>query len=150
AGSNLGIFSEDDVRAGLGSGQFVPSDLGWREGMANWQPLSQFPELAPDLPAGSAPPPPSTAAVTVATVPAAGLPWDERHTRGLFNAFGETLTMVLFRPGEAFSAMKREGGFGEPLIYALIGACSGAIVSLLFSLLLRSAGFSMGNRNNFA
>ncbi len=149
AGSNLGIFSEEDVRAGLRSGQFAPSDLGWQDGMTNWQPLSQFPELAAEIPVGSPPPPPSAAAVAVATSPRGGLPWDERHTRGFFNAFAETLMMVLLRPSEAFTAMKREGGFGEPLIYALTGACSGAIVSLLFSFLLQSAGFSMGDRSGF-
>jgi hypothetical protein len=49
--------------------------------------------------------------------------------------------MVLTKPGEAFTVMKREGGLGEPLIYALIGGCLGGIVSLLFSLGLKSVGF---------
>ena len=48
--------------------------------------------------------------------------------------------MVLTRPAEAFTAMKREGGFGEPLIYAVVGASVGAIVSFLFSLVLQSLG----------
>jgi len=45
--TSLGIFSEEEVREGLRSGRFVPGDMGWREGMANWQPLSQFSEFAP-------------------------------------------------------------------------------------------------------
>lgn len=45
--TSLGIFSEEEVREGLRSGRFVPSDMEWREGMANWQPLSQFSEFAP-------------------------------------------------------------------------------------------------------
>ncbi len=151
AGSNLGIFSEDDVRAGLRSGQFTGSDLGWREGMANWQSLSQFPELAADTPAGSPPPPmPSSAPVAIVTAARGGLPWDERHTLGFFTAFFETLQMVLLRPSEAFTAMKREGGFAEPLIFALVGAGAGAFISLLFSLLLQSFGWSMSERNAFA
>jgi hypothetical protein len=41
------------------SGQLQPTDLVWRQGMANWQPASQVPEVAADL--GSIPaPPPST------------------------------------------------------------------------------------------
>jgi hypothetical protein len=149
AGSNLGIFSEEDVRAGLRSGQFAASDLGWREGMANWQPLSQFPDFAADV-SGAPPLQPPTVAVPVENAPRSGLPWDERHTRGFLNAFAETLMMVLLRPGEAFTTMRREGGLGEPLLYALVGAGSGAIVSFLFSMLLQSVGISMGNRNGYA
>ena len=38
--TSLGIFSEEEVREGLRSGLFVSGDMGWREGMADWQPLS--------------------------------------------------------------------------------------------------------------
>src|SRR5207248_2200454 len=31
-GTNLGTFSEDEVRDGLRSGKFFATDLGWREG----------------------------------------------------------------------------------------------------------------------
>src|SRR5207247_8285577 len=61
------------------------------------------------------------------------LPWEHRRERGFVNAFIETLAMVLTRPAEAFSVMKREGGLGEPLIYALIGGCLGGLVSFLRS-----------------
>jgi hypothetical protein len=54
---------------------------------------------------------------------------------------------VLTRPAEAFSAMKREGGLGEPLIYALIGGSVGGIVSFLFSLGFQSIGL-FADRNN--
>jgi hypothetical protein len=60
--TSVGIFSEEEVREGLRSGRFASSDLGWREGMPNWQPLSQFPELASAAPA---PPPPSAIAATI-------------------------------------------------------------------------------------
>src|SRR5260221_14522519 len=53
--TSLGVFSEEEVREGLRTGRFAPGDIGWREGMANWQPLSQFPELGSAAPA--APPP---------------------------------------------------------------------------------------------
>jgi hypothetical protein len=138
--TSLGAFSEEEVREGLRTGRFVPTDIGWREGMANWQPLSQFPELGATAPA--APPAQIGAGATSeAAAPRSGLPWEHRQERGLFNAFVETLVMVLTKPGEAFTVMKREGGLGEPLIYALIGGCLGGIVSLLFSLGLRSVGF---------
>jgi Domain of unknown function (DUF4190)/GYF domain 2 len=43
--TSLGIFPEQEVRDGLSAGRFAPTDIGWREGMATWQPLSQFPEF---------------------------------------------------------------------------------------------------------
>src|SRR5437867_6388920 len=91
--TSLGIFSEGEVRDGLRSGRFVPGDLGWREGMANWQPLSQFAEFSAERagPPPATPPPPVTS--TIAPAPAAagpgmppprsGLPWDERHSKGV-------------------------------------------------------------------
>lgn len=150
AGSNLGIFSEEDVKEGLHSGRFTGTDLAWREGMANWQPLSQFPEFTA---AGTPVPPPAGATgppATTASVPFArsGLPWDSRHTRGFFPAFIETLTMVLTRPGEAFTAMKREGGLAEPLIYGVIGSSAGLIVYWLFVMILPSAAMIGGGDRN--
>jgi hypothetical protein len=69
-----------------------------------------------------------------------GLPWEHRQRRGLFKAFVGTLVMVLTKPGEAFTVMKREGGMGKPLIYALIGGCVGGLVSHLFQLSLQYGG----------
>ena len=147
--TSLGVFSEEEVREGLRTGRFAPTDIGWREGMANWQPLSQFAELAGATPAA---PPLQTGAASTSgpAAPRGGLPWDHRQERGFFNAFIETLVMVLTKPGEAFTAMKREGGLGEPLIYALIGGCVGGVVSFLFSLGLQSFGFFADRHNTFA
>jgi hypothetical protein len=115
--------------------------------MATWQPLSQFPEFG-GAAAPAVPPIQPGAATTAPTVAGrTGLPWEHRQERGFFNAFIETLTMVLTRPAEAFSVMKREGGLGEPLIYALIGGCVGGIVSALFSLGFQSIGL-FGDKNN--
>ena len=97
--TSLGAFPDEQVREGIRAGRFLPSDLGWKEGMTNWQPLSQFTEFAEDLkaatPAASAPPPPQTAAppsVVAATpgstsAPRSGLPWDTRATKGLVAAW---------------------------------------------------------------
>lgn len=148
--TSLGVFSEQEVREGLSAGRFAPTDIGWREGMATWQPLSQFSEFGgtaalavPPVQPGAAPSPTTVAGRT-------GLPWEHRQERGFFNAFIETLTMVLTRPAEAFSVMKREGGLGEPLIYALIGGCVGGIVSALFSLGFQSIGLFADKNNSLA
>jgi hypothetical protein len=142
--TSLGVFSEEEVREGLRTGRFVQGDIGWREGMANWQPLSQFPEFG--AVAAEAPPMQTTPVAEPAAV-RPGLPWERRQERGLFNAFIETLIMVLTKPGEAFMVMRREGGLGEPLLYAVIGSSFGVIAYCLFALLLPSAT-SFGAKEN--
>lgn len=166
SGTTLGQFSEDDVRQGLRAGRFIGTDLGWREGMPAWQPLSQFAEFSADLAAApppsqttpeSGPPPAATATAPAPTAgpvavvaaaqpvtPEGGLPWDRRAEKGFFAAFIETMVMVLTEPNKAFLLMKREGGFGEPIIFALLGGCAGAIVSMLFSLAFNSIGLFAG------
>jgi hypothetical protein len=135
--TSLGAFSEEDVREGLRTGRFFSTDLGWREGMASWQPLSQFEEFreaappSPPLQSGAAPGPQPV-------VPRSGLPWDERQAKGIVNAFIETLQMVLSKPVVAFTAMKREGGLGEPLLYAIIGGTIGGVFAITYNFILRS------------
>ena len=158
--TSLGAFPEEQVREAIRTGRFLGTDLGWKEGMANWQPLSQFSEFAQDFPAASAvaaPPPQAPAApptavagpTAAAVIPQSGLPWDQRHSKGFFSAFIETLQMVLTRPGEAFTAMQREGGLGEPLLYALIGGSFGYLFYMLFIFFMPSLAFmGGGNRHN--
>jgi hypothetical protein len=158
--TSLGAFPEEQVREGIRGGRFLGTDLGWKEGMANWQPLSQFSEFAQDFPTASAaavPPPQAPAApatvvagsTTAGVLPRSGLPWDLRHSKGFFSAFIETLQIVLTRPGEAFTAMQREGGLGEPLLYGLIGGTFGYLFYLLFILFMPSLAFmGGGNRHN--
>jgi hypothetical protein len=148
--TSLGVFSEQEVREGLSAGRFAPTDIGWREGMANWQPLSQFSEFGGGAAPAVPPVQPSAAPTSTAVAGRTGLPWEHRRERGFFNAFIETLSMVLTRPAEAFSVMKREGGLSEPLIYALIGGCVGGIVSFLFSLGFQSIGLFADKNNSLA
>ena len=153
SGTNLGTFSEDEVREGLRSGKFVGTDLGWREGMATWQPLAQISEFAQETRPGGAPSPQpqftGAGAITPAATitPRSGLPWDDRQQRGILRAFFDTLVMVLTKPAEAFTAMRREGGFGEPLIYAIIGGSVGGVIYFLYNILLSSAHM-LGSHEN--
>jgi hypothetical protein len=145
--TSLGQFSEEEVRGGLRTGRFNASDLGWREGMATWESLSKWTEFTTPAP----PPAGSTIATPAvasgAPAPRSGLPWENRAGRPFFTAFFETLQMVLSRPAAAFTAMKREGGLGDPLLYALIGGSFGVIIYLLYSLAFHSLG-TFANRNN--
>jgi hypothetical protein len=156
SGASLGTFSEEDVREGLRTGRFIGTDLGWREGMATWQPLSQFSEFGAPAP-GAGPPPVESTLPTIASPPAgstsqtvaprSGLPWDQRQERGIVNAFIATLQMVLSKPADAFTAMKREGGLGDPLIYALIGGSFGCVFYFIYNLAFKSFAM-MPNRHN--
>lgn len=130
AGVKLGSFSEFEVSRGLASGKFLLTDLGWKEGMENWTPLSEFSEFAPTPP--PLPPLPDETSDRNQEFPAetgqvAGLPWDHRKEIGFFPAFGETVWLVLFNPGEAFSRMRASGSLTDPFLYNLIGGWLGAV-----------------------
>lgn len=64
-GQTLGVFSPDEVRTRLASGEFQAGDLGWTEGQAEWTALSALPGLAT-----SAPPPIPTATDALPPAPA--------------------------------------------------------------------------------
>ena len=151
---SLGVFSEEDVREGLRSGRFVPTDLGWREGMESWQTLAQFPEFAEAIGTTAPGTGPTVAPGGEVLAPAAGvarsgLPWEHREQLGLVKAFSDTLIMVLTKPVEAFQVMRTEGGLVDPVLYAVIGGSLGFIVYFLFTLLFGSFGMMGGQRNPF-
>lgn len=123
----LGIFPAEEVSAGLKSGKFLPTDLGWKEGMDAWQPLAAFTDLpeAPDTNVGGAMEAPivgATTAVDVAAVDASQVEpaWERRGQLGIGTAIYQTIIQVLTSPTATFSRMKQDGGFGGPLIYFLI------------------------------
>lgn len=63
-GERHGPYKEADIRQWLRSGQVSADDLGWYEGLADWQPLSVlFPDEKP-VAAPMAPPLPQRAATT--------------------------------------------------------------------------------------
>src|SRR5260370_3451392 len=55
--------------------------------------------------------------------------------------------MVLSKPREALTSMRREGGLGEALLYGLIGRSFGFIVYFVYNLAFQSLGM-FANRNN--
>lgn len=75
-GERHGPYKEEDVRAWLRSGQVSGSDLAWREGLADWQPLSVlYPDAMPDTApvAGGSYPPPAASAPALPQTTAAAL-----------------------------------------------------------------------------
>jgi hypothetical protein len=136
AGTKLGSFSEFEVRRGLASGRFFLTDLGWKQGMENWAPLSTFPEFAPETPEPM-PPLPEPAAVGPAEADPArpGLPWDYRKEIGFARALVQTAWMILVSPAEAFARMRITGPVAGPLLYNMIGGWIGAVASATYLVL---------------
>jgi hypothetical protein len=141
-GAKLGEFTLEQIREGLGTGQFRPTDLGWQSGMADWRPLSEF------VSAASAPPPVAVPlAVAGVALPGAGLPWENRQQLGFAKAWFDTVSLLITKPSEAFTMMRPEGGLADPLIFGLIGGCAGTIVSILFQGVFQSLP-GLGSRNS--
>jgi hypothetical protein len=153
-GTNIGAFPIEEVREGLRTGRFLPTDMAWEVGMPDWRPLSQ---VMADKPAEATPASgvPGTNALPVspsspsfgAAPSGGGLPWERREQLGIFKAYFDTVSMVLTKPGEAFALMKTEGDLMGPMLFALIGGCAGMLVSFLFQIVLHSIGF-MANRQS--
>ena len=161
SGQTLGIFDETRVREGLATGEFIGTDLGWKEGMPNWLPLSELerfdaPPPPPPPPTHTTPPaaeePAAQAAATpmpalaapAATADATGLPWENREQLGFANALIATIGMVITRPAHAFSVMKRDGSLGEALLFTIILGVLGMVASLGFTVVLPGIGLGAG------
>ena len=130
--AQLGVFSQEEVVAGLQAGRFLPSDQGWREGMSAWTPLSQWPEFA-GLGIPSAPPE-SAQAATAQPMPA----WERGSS--IQNYFG-TIRDVALNPVQTFDQLPVAGGWGRALSfnYLAIGPVVLLFV-LLYGVLLAVAG----------
>jgi hypothetical protein len=156
AGQNIGTFTQEEVQQGLNDGRFVPTDLGWREGMETWKTLSEFPglQIPPPLeqpafpsPAGplaqDSPPPMGAQLIDVARTFEDGPAWEHRKELGFFKALIETWKEILFRPGTSFPSMKTSGGFGTPLLFNVtmwvVGIIPSALYSLVSNAILRMA-----------
>lgn len=149
-GANIGSFSQEEVKEGLRTGKFLPTDLAWENGMPSWRPLSEVmpqpTESAPPLPISLAIPPAPSGAGVAST--GEGLPWENRTQLGLAKAFIDTVAMILTQPSMAFTVMKKEGDMIGPMWFALIGGSIGLIVSHLFTVgiqaLMPTIGTTLG------
>jgi hypothetical protein len=106
--NQLGVFSQEEVAAGLQAGRFLPTDQAWRDGMAAWTPLNQWEEFRNV--AAAVPASPADVAVAPSQVP-----WEQGKSAGSFFA---TLKAAVISPRETFANARLE--FGDWLIFAYI------------------------------
>jgi hypothetical protein len=129
--AQFGIFSQEEVVAGLQSGRFLPGDQGWREGMSAWTPLSQWPEFAglgiPSAPSESA------QAASVQPMPA----WERGSSIG--NYFG-TIKDVALNPVRTFDQLPATGGFSRPLIFNYLSIGPAVLLFLVVCGMLLAVG----------
>ena len=119
-GSALGIFSEAEVRAGLASGRFLTSDLAWRQGMATWTPLSEWPGFSG-----------ANAPLPVTPAPASEIPWE--RSRGLGSLL-QTLGLVLGASRKLATGRFEEGpSFGLSYAAVAVGLIPLVVLALLSS-----------------
>ena len=133
--AQLGIFSSEEIIAGLQSGRFLASDLAWRDGMAAWTPLGDWPEFR-----GVGVPPPSPRAQPAESgEPPQAMPSWERGAS--FAHFTATIKEVALDPVRTFANL-RDGGFARPISFSywallpawLLGSLMyGAIVFFILS-----------------
>lgn len=62
-----------------------------------------------------------------------GPAWEHREELGIITAAGRTVREVLMEPGETFARARREGGIGNPMLYALFMALTFGTVSVFIS-----------------
>jgi hypothetical protein len=143
-GQSLGQFSEEEILAGLQSGQFKGTDLAWKAGAATWKPLSEFGlnPSAPPLVAGATAA--GASAGTSGEAGRTGLAWDRRSEIGILWAIVETVQEVLLQPGPAFSKMKLTGGLGSPYLYWLIVGGISTLVALGYQLVFSAISEGTG------
>ncbi|MEY3583916.1 MAG: hypothetical protein RJA48_999 [Verrucomicrobiota bacterium] len=121
--NQLGVFSQEEVAAGLQSGRFLPTDQGWREGMSAWTPLSQWSEFAglsvPAAPASSVAQ--GSPAAALAPVGPSQLPWEQG--RSLASAWQSVVAMVT-RPAEVLGNARLDIGPTLTLGWFILGVSS--------------------------
>jgi hypothetical protein len=164
-GTRQGPVSEAELDNLLATGVINPETLVWRQGMTDWTPLRSARTVSKGTPetercdaCGLFVPVseligPSNVCASckpgvlqqlqqgndLPSLDRNGPAWEQKETLGLWNATVATVKAVLLTPGETFSTMKREGGFGKPLLYHIMLGTVGGVVSLIYNALLRSA-----------
>lgn len=86
----LGVYSQAEVTEGLKNGQFLLTDLAWREGMSTWAPLSQWAEFSSAIP-----PSPSIPFISGSNDESTTVPWEKKKS---ISSFWATIKGAIISP----------------------------------------------------
>jgi hypothetical protein len=145
--TQLGVFSSEEIVAGLSSGRFLAADLAWRDGMAAWTPLGDWSEFR-----GAGVPPPSPHAQPAGSVGTnIAMPAWERGTS--FADYVATIKEVALDPVRTFANL-RDGGYARPISFtywSLLPAwlCGSILYGALFGFMALTAKGATGGNDAF-
>lgn len=114
----LGVFSPEEVVAGLASGRFQSTDLAWTNGLAAWKPLGEWSEFAVASVAVPASP------ADAGSAPVVGEPLTWEKSKGLKSAW-ISFAEILLRPSPVLTVSRLELGSVLSLAWVL-----GAVAAL--------------------
>jgi len=142
--AQLGIFSPEEIVAGLQAGRFVATDLAWRDGMAAWTPLGDWAEFRG---VGQPPPSPRSWAASGAREENA-LPMPSWERGASFANYVATIKEVALDPVRTFANL-RDGGFARPISFtywSLLPAwiCGSILYGAFFAFMLKVGGQAGG------
>lgn len=132
-GEKSGPFAREEVLRRLASGEFSGSDLGWHEGMGEWEPLSKLL------------PPPGAAPVFAPSVPGGPVAQSQTSTCGLsiaslvcsllgFVTLGVTSIVAIITGHISLSRIKKSAGALSGRGMAIAGLIIGYLVFALTAL----------------
>lgn len=131
----LGQFTEDEIREGLRTGKFLGTDLAWRDGMTEWQPLFTLGLHALEIP----PLPtqendsPETATRSAEIQPV----WEQPGQRNGFASWFQTTLDLLFSPIKTFSRLPASQEMRRPLLYIILSAAISSPILALTQTVLK-------------
>lgn len=64
--------------------------------------------------------------------------WENRQQVGLLKAYGETVKQSMLDPARFYQSITPQGGYDQPLFYALICMCLGTFFTLAYQFLFQS------------
>jgi len=86
----------------------------------------------------------ATEAAGAAGAERSGPDWEKRSELGFFGGLFGTVKKVMLEPSATFEDMKREGGIGTPLVFALIITAIASIWSIIFTVGMAIPGVLIG------
>ena len=130
--AQLGIFSPEEITAGLQSGRFAASDLAWRDGMVAWTPLGDWSEFrAVGVPS-------SPASMTAAPTSVSMIPWEQGKSLGSFFA---TIKMAIVNPSGLAAG---RFAFGEWAIFSYLAVALSLPFQVTYALLVGNQNAAVG------